>query len=596
MGSKVQDLTRQNTTPASSLENWRRYNAENAKLDPEFTVGIFGTFTTNTVASHIGSKLAYLADKIVRVENGSFQQQYALINNYQSEFSHDASHLVLLWRVEDLVQLDLINYLNGSDLALSTIEESLAPLFIGIQAWGAENPTLIVSVCEVHLPESVNQNSTVIQGRFLNLQNLMQSKLSACIRGKSNVSLTSWSSMLRDTRHSENRDRRNLELFHDPFTSETSLAIGVSLAQSIFGQALAINKKVLILDCDNTLWGGVVGEVGVDGIELGPDSNGWYFKLFQHEIKSLKERGVVLALCSKNNIDDVREVFASNKEMVLKWEDFVAHEVNWDSKPSNILKISKQLNILPDDFVFVDDSIFEISTVVAAISDVCAIQVPNIPSEIPGILSVSPFFKSTGHSTEDSNRTDLLISENSRILAQQVQQSYEEFIQNLELAISVRPIKIEDIKRVTQLINKTNQFNLTSIRRTEIQVQKLLGQPGVRGYIASARDKFGAYGSIGVCIIVDEVENLFLDSFLMSCRALGRELEFVFLDEAIRQYGDTFKQIKAAFNPTKKNAPTSNFLIEYGFEPYESNENQFLLTGTASHNRAGHIVTEHQHE
>jgi FkbH-like protein len=586
--SKMSKSTVEELTPFESLKFWNHYRENNKHGD--FSAGVFGSFTTDSIAAHLGTSLAKKSkEKSVSITNGAFRQHLQIVNNFREEFVSDVDFLVLLWRLEDVVEGSLLSYLYGDDDALITIIDYVNILAKNIERWNENDPPILVSVNEIWLPESVNKSSLKVLSRFAFLQNKIYEKLHSAGFGKSNINLLNWVELTLTAASDTFLDKRNQMLYSDPFSSRGGQIVGQNLAKIIYASKFASNKKVLVLDCDNTLWGGVVGEVGFDGVEIGSDGDGYYFLLFQKEIKQLKDNGTLLALSSKNNIGDVQEVFLRNESMVLKWDDFVSHEVNWEPKPQAIEKISADLNILPDDFVFVDDSDFEIEAVRSAIQGITTMKVPHERFEIPGILAQSEHFSSENTSTEDRNRTGLIKAEKARKTEKDKLLSNGDFLSSLNLGIEISPIDSKTLGRATQLINKTNQFNLTTKRRSESELKRFLAEPKVHGFIASATDKFGYYGYIGLCILVQESTTMILDTFLMSCRALGREIEFAFLNQVLQSHKNNKLNTEAHFFPTKKNMPAASFLREFGFIADLENKNKFILSDLPVQRRGTHI-------
>lgn len=575
-------------TPFESLKFWNNYREANK--DGDFSVGIFGSFTTDAISAHLGASLArFSPEKSVSVTNGAYRQHLRIISNFREEFVSGVDFLVLLWRLEDVVESSLLSFLRGDDDALRLIDEYIEIFTDNLENWSEKDPKILVSVNEVWLPNSVNNSSLMVLSRFSFLQNRIYERFTQTTLGKSNVAFISWSQFTFSEHSFSFLDKRNQALYSDPFSSKGSLTIGNNVAKLIYASSLAINKKVLVLDCDNTIWGGIVGEVGFQGVEIGSDGDGYYFCLFQQEIKQLKNNGTLLALSSKNNLEDVREVFLRNDKMILKWEDFIFHEVNWKPKSQSIEKISSELNILPDDFIFVDDSDFEIEEVRSAIAGISTIRIPNERFEIPGILAQSGYFFSEETSREDRDRTKYIEAEKVRNSVKAQLLSPDDFLNSLELQIEVSQIDYATLSRATQLINKTNQFNLTTKRRTEPELQKFLAEPGVYGFVTSAKDKFGDYGYIGLCILVQESHRLVIDTFLMSCRALSREIEFAFLDSVLKSMIGYPVQVEAYFIPTMKNGPAEPFLQDYGFVKDPEVPHKFILNEPPAECKGMHI-------
>jgi FkbH-like protein len=331
-------------------------------------------------------------------------------------------------------------------------------------------------------------------------------------------------------------------------------------------------KKVLVVDLDNTLWGGVVGETGPLGIGLGESPEGEAFRAFQKHLKGLSSRGVVLAIASKNNPKDAHEPFETNPEMVLKMEDFAACEINWEPKGTTIARLAKALNLGLDSFVFFDDNPAEREQVRQALPEVEVVEVPEDPAEYVRALQAGCWFETTGLTEEDTMRTRQYVVERQRRELEQTAGSLDDYLRSLEMIGEVGPIDEPELQRVVQLLAKTNQFNLTTRRHSREDVLNLLSNAGAIGMTLRVRDRFGDHGLIGVVIAVPEpgsdVPSLRIDTWLMSCRVIGRTVEqFTFrvlLDRASRS---GYRRIIGEYIPTAKNALVRELYGSLGFQP-----------------------------
>ena len=325
-------------------------------------------------------------------------------------------------------------------------------------------------------------------------------------------------------------------------------------------------KKCIILDCDNTLWGGVIGEDGVDGIALDQNHPGSYFIKFQKDLLNLKSQGILLAICSKNNEIDVMSVFQDNENMVLKHNDFSCMKINWNLKPDNIKEIAKDLNIGLQHIIFIDDSHFEIEMVNELLPEVTTILVPKNLSELHNIFDNKGYFDKIQNSKLDSNRTEMYLAERERKKVFKSKSNLEDYFNSLELEARVRIMDLQDLTRVAQLTQKTNQFNLTTIRYTEQDID-FLGQSKDSDILTlKANDKFGAYGLIGLAVLRYAEETLEIDSFLLSCRAIGRGLEDVLLEQCVKQARTKEKNLFLHHLLKLKNSQVEYFFDKRGFD------------------------------
>jgi FkbH-like protein len=362
-------------------------------------------------------------------------------------------------------------------------------------------------------------------------------------------------------------DMRRYYWTKQPFGENGTL----SLARQIWSGARALTtgpKKVLVLDLDNTLWGGVVGETGPLGVALGDSPDGEAFRAFQVHCKSLARRGIVLAVASKNNPDDAREVFEQNPDMVLSLSDFAAFEACWDPKALSIKRIAETINLGLDSFVFFDDNPAEGELIRQALPDVEVVDVPTDPSEYVRALQSGGWFETTGLTKDDEARAQQYAVERQRRELQQSYTSLDDYLRSLEMWADVREISEIDLLRVVQLMAKTNQFNLTTRRHTREEVVELIGRPGSFGWTLRVQDRFGDYGLVAVVVGVPAADpgTVRIDTWLMSCRVIGRTVEeFTFgiiLSEA-RRLG--YSRIQGEYIPTKKNVLVSELYDRLGF-------------------------------
>lgn len=344
-----------------------------------------------------------------------------------------------------------------------------------------------------------------------------------------------------------------------------------AIAQEMARYAVAITgrtRKCLVLDLDNTLWHGVVGEDGPDGVRVGQGTPaGEAFESFQHAARSLRRRGIVLALCSKNNPADAEEAFERRDDMPLKWQDFAVREIGWNDKASGIAEIAARLDIGEDSLVFADDNPAERAIVRGALPAVAVLEMPRDPAEYAEFLRRQPLFEKVRVNEDDMIRVDDYAARANRERLQFEAPSLDAYLSGLGTAIVVRPATSADAARVHELFNKTNQFNLTTRRYDLGGVERFISAPEFSLGVVSARDRFGAMGTVGVFLIEKDAAVARLDSFLMSCRALGRGIETAVMNCAKREAADRLgcTRMNAEFVPTAKNAPAGGFLDKQGF-------------------------------
>jgi FkbH-like protein len=338
-------------------------------------------------------------------------------------------------------------------------------------------------------------------------------------------------------------------------------------------RALTIGpRKVLVVDLDNTLWGGVVGETGALGIELGDSPTGAAFRGFQRHLRALSRRGVLLAVCSKNNEADARSAFQQNPDMVLGLDDFAHFVANWEPKTDGIRRIADELRLGLDSFVFFDDNPFERDMVRQTLPQVEVVNVPDDPSSYVDALQSGLWFESCGLTVEDLQRTQLYATETQRRAAEITTSSISEYLASLSMMGNVRSIDAVDMQRVVQLLAKTNQFNLTTRRHTADDVRRLLSVRGSVGLSLRVTDRFADHGLIALAIGVPDPASgpstLRIDSFLMSCRVIGRTVEAFLLQALLRLATEQgYARVVGEFAPSAKNQIAASFFEEMGFTP-----------------------------
>ncbi len=351
--------------------------------------------------------------------------------------------------------------------------------------------------------------------------------------------------------------------FKQPFLNLYALEI-LKAVRDLKGRS----RKCLLLDCDNTLWGGVVGEDGLAGIHLDRHSYpGNIFYDFQKQVLRLHDRGVLLALVTKNNQDDVWEVLERHPDCLIRCGHLAAWRINWSDKADNIRSIAEELNLGLDSFVFVDDSPVECDLVRAMLPEVAVIQVPAKLYTFPRLLSRAGLFDTLTVSAEDRCRSAMYRAEGERKLAEGGFASREEYLATLGMVATIRQAGEEDLERMAQLTQKTNQFNLTTRRYSAARIGAFIRAADAAVFSLSVSDRFGDSGLTGVMIAFRDGEVGRIDSFLLSCRILGRNLESVFLDHCLALLRDrwTVSEWVAEYIPSRRNVQTAAFYDTAGF-------------------------------
>jgi len=337
-------------------------------------------------------------------------------------------------------------------------------------------------------------------------------------------------------------------------------------------------KKVLILDCDNTLWNGIIGEDGIEGINLSYNNKkGSPFFEAQTIFKTLNDQGCLICLCSKNNFNDVEVVFKEHPDMVLNWDNTTLRKINWNNKVDNIRDLSTELNLGLDSFVFIDDSDFEVNMVKEQLQMVEVIQVPKNNFEYPDLLRkyLIPMFYSKSTTEEDLKKVEQYAIEIERNKTQKISTNFDDYIESLKLEVTLYIDNKDHIGRISQMTQKTNQFNFSTKRYTEKDIQKLINSREYKIFTFSVKDKFGDYGLTGLYIFQLEQSKCIIDTFLMSCRVIGRKVELAVFEKIVEYFKkNKIISFELDYIKTNKNILVENLADELGFESTESSKSQ----------------------
>jgi FkbH-like protein len=337
----------------------------------------------------------------------------------------------------------------------------------------------------------------------------------------------------------------------------------------IIASLRGILRKALVLDLDNTLWGGVVGDDGIEGIEIGDLGVGRAFTEVQLWAKELKERGVLLAICSKNDEEIAKEPFVSHPDMVLKLADLAVFVANWQNKVDNLRYIKSVLNIGFDAMVFVDDNPVERDMVRKAIPELCVPDLPVDPADYLPYLQSLNLFETASFSAEDRARTQQYRDDALRVSFQKSFANESAYLASLEMVSEIRPFDVFSTPRVAQLTQRSNQFNLRTVRYTDSEIEEMIDRADCIGLSFTLSDKFGDHGLISVVILrALDAETAFIDTWLMSCRVLKRGMETFVLNavvESARVWG--VRRLLGEYVPTKKNALVKDHYRDLGFLP-----------------------------
>lgn len=332
-----------------------------------------------------------------------------------------------------------------------------------------------------------------------------------------------------------------------------------------------VPKKVLLLDLDNTLWGGLAGENEHTPIELSDDKKGLAYKNLQRVILQMKKEGVLLGIVSKNNYEDAMRIIEEHPHMVLKSEDFVIKKINWSTKPQNIVELSQELNLGLDSFAFFDDNPTERELVRLMLPQVEVLDFPKKVEElaVSMVQIYEKYFEKSIITIEDKIKTKQYIDNEKRKQLKNQAISFEEYLKHLDMEI-YKESPHQNFDRVVQLVHKTNQFNLTSKRYSQLQLQKMIEEKGYEIFLYRVKDCFGDYGIVALLILNLSEEIPRIDSFIMSCRIMGKKIENALIDFIEKEmFSRGFVKLRANYIPTAKNIPVKNFYKDLGYSLVE---------------------------
>jgi FkbH-like protein len=532
--------------------------------EADIRVAVAGTMTVEPLEPYLRSHLLS-RNFHPQIVLGPFNQIRQICSDYKAVLGNEEFNvIVLLLRIEDLFPEMLAECLKTS----GAIEDLLGAIQGMVQAVArlrqSFGGTLIVSTPPY---PSIPGFGLDDMGQALQGMSVFNTALQYWIREISQldrVRLFDLQALLLKTGVMQAHDIRKWLLYRQPYTEPFWSEIGRMVGRMIVAEKIS-PKKCIVLDLDNTLWGGIIGEDGLEGIQLGDDFPGKAYRDFQRYLLYLKNKGVLLAVASKNNPEDAYQVFDRHDAMILSRGDIAVFEIHWDSKVESIRRVARKLNIGTDALVFVDDNPKEIGEVSERLPDVLCVRVPDELADLPSLLAETDFFDAAEVTGEDRRRTLLMAADSIRQQNRETM-SEEEFRKSLNLKIEVVAVEKQHLTRVTQLINKTNQFNLTTIRRTIDEVEALTRSKNALVLSMHIRDKYGDYGLVGVSILKKDDRTCVIDKLLMSCRVLGRGAEETFIAMLAKAaLSMDCDELLGKYIPTPKNAMVKDLYARFNF-------------------------------
>ena len=532
--------------------------------DAEQTMAIAATFTAEPVEKALRFWQQRL-DKPANIEFAPYNQVFQQLLDPLSLINKNKKGInIILLRFEDWIRYDKKSSSEPKGKALSKqnistikrqekIKENVLN-FVRDLKYSAEQSTIPYLVCICPASPEVVEDAEQMA-----FENQMEELLLAKADGMGNVYMVTPSELEAAYPVESYYDPDGDELGHIPYTP----AFFVSLGTMITRRMHVINStpyKVIVLDCDQTLWKGVCGEDGPLGLDI--DSN---YKALQSFMVAQHDAGMLICLCSKNNEGDVAAVFEQRSEMPLKREHITSWRINWRRKSENIRSLADELQLGFDSFIFIDDNPVECAEIQAVYPEVLALQMPSETETIPKFLQHTWAFDHLKTTEEDKKRTMLYKQNIQREKYREAAPTFKEFLAGLSLNVQISEIKPTQLSRVAQLTQRTNQFNMTTIRRSENEIQTLCRAKSFDCLVAEVNDRFGDYGLVGVMLFETCSDCLKIDTFLLSCRVLGRGVEH----QMLAKLGDIaqdrkIERIDVPYVPTERNQPALDFLDSVG--------------------------------
>jgi FkbH-like protein len=517
---------------------------------------LLSTFTINPLGPYVGSALLESGYQ-PSVDVGPFDQiQQTLLFGTLA----DSADVVIVWpRLEDVWAGGNWPLVEGDVTSGNEALVEIGELCVRCAAEQGVTVVVVLPAVPDYVPLGVGDagNRFGVQASA----SVARDALRTAVSGAPGVLVFDAESVVRELGSRQVLDHRRMAAATIPYTDELFAQVADRIARLVV-IARRGAKKVAVVDADNTLWGGVVGEEGAAGVDLGEQGPGMSYRSFQRYLLDLRRAGTILAVASKNNEADALEVF-DRREMAIKVGDLAAWRINWEPKSSNLLAMADDLNLGSSSMVFVDDSAMERAEVEANVEGVTVLSMPEDPAGWFDVIVRSGALDRLPPTGSDLGRAESYAQETRRVQARK-STDLGEFLQSLQLQVNVFETTPADLVRLAQLVAKTNQFTLGGYRHTEAEVANMVGRTDVALRLVDAKDNFGDYGVIGA-LIVSGVgsEDVALDTFVLSCRAMGRGVEDAMLAAATELAPNG---LKVSLIETAKNKPMRTWIARYGVE------------------------------
>jgi len=576
VNSQLEQLLDQVRKEPTHLNYWNVYkliqkldlDALEVPNEKRIRVALLSSFTIDPLAIYVGvkSRLAHLHPEIYVAPFNQYQQEILDKNSRLYEFKPDV--IILAVQADVLVKENFISeYVKLSDVEQTQIEilnrfqALLSTLTARMDALVLVNNFMVPSFT----PFGILDNKA--DSGFRSFFNKLNEKLAEAYRKSSQVYVVDLEAVA--GKHGKSRCVDPKLYYRGSFGfSESFLPIVADEYMGYIKALKNLTRKCIVLDLDNVMWGGIIGEDGAEGIQLGNDAPGNAYKDFQRTLLSYHNRGVLLAVNSKNNPEDALKAIREHPHMLLREKDFAATRINWQNKVQNMTELAKEINIGLNSMVFIDDNPRERELMKQALPQVQVLDMPSSPFLYRQTLENLNDFNILALTEEDKKRGEMYSARKRREDLRESISSVEEFLKSLEMKVVIKHADDYSLPRIARLVNKTNQFNLTTRRYTDAEVRKMKETKyEFEVYSLQVSDKFGDEGIVGVAIIRKEPTLWTVDSFLLSCRVIGRKVETAFLARIVADAKEQgVSAIIGEYVPTQKNAPVENFYSSHGFE------------------------------
>ena len=555
----------QPNTATASFAYRHASNMAKALNLPSRRLAVLASFTIDPVEQHLGLH-RFLAGERLEIRFWPYQQWFLALAQPSDLDDFEPDAILLLHHLEDAAPL--LSHRHLSERA--RLEEERTTFLSGIG--GAINGFRARSAKPVILNTMIPARSGVERhfdrktspSRNAEVEQYNHG-IAAIAASQSNVFILDYASLVADHGRINWFDLVKNHLNKTAIASAALSALAAEIS-SFLSTLFGVRHKVVAVDLDNTLWGGIVGEDGVDGIAVNGDYPGNAFEAFQSFLSNLRASGVLLAAVSKNNEEDAQEAFEKNPTMPLRWEDFSSHQINWQDKVANLKAAAAHIDVGVGTFVFADDSPIEIDLVSQYLPEVSVVNLVGSPSLFPEKLMGLPGLGAVALTSEDLARAQTYTAETDRQTYKSQATNIDDFLAGLNLRLAIRNPMPEQIERVAQLFAKTNQFNLTTKRYNTEDVAGILADQTTELVATELSDRFGNYGLIGVAVLRHRQDETEIDSLLISCRALGRRVEdgmIAHLEQRAITRGAS--RLMGLYKPTSKNTQVADFYPRFGF-------------------------------